>query len=346
MATYRWNEFIRKWHDALPATATSAAPNESTYFHTFETFVTHPFGDWPPSSTVSIDDFAVPHLGKIEIVSFIYDITGEISDQLQPENYRRSWNGLRDAAIIRAFADMETGNTGKALEQITKLAAGLSRSDTYSVEYYQFYDLDFRPSVEYAFYHLLWHSLERRVWNSEEIDTLIENFQSLSKADQYFIDLDRTLESVISVDISQLGRISDRIEGLFYTLHRPPGGDPAYLKQQFTSIVKCITPDYVLINRNRKTMEKYLVQALEIRQIEDFILIACNLEKFYLEKGQYPDSLEDLAAELPRDRFAPSLPVIYQKENGRYRLSSLGTNSEGAPIFWSYPAPVFENSDL
>ena len=132
-------------------------------------------------------------------------------------------------------------------------------------------------------------------------------------------------------------------------------GDIALIKKRllefsgFSSNLK--TMPYTFLATGGALHGKSFVKFFKTQVMIDQMIIACALERYFIDKGAYPDSLSALVPEYldtePEDRMA-SAPMRYLlTDDGRYRIYSVGWNQvdDGGVEFFGRARRIEEEID-
>ena len=330
-AEYRWKALQSDWDESVPEIRDFPGPDGGGRH--YDLFVSHPFDRWPPNQEITLQDFGIPHQGKEKALDFIDGVTGEIEADLIPENFTGLGFGMVDAALLRIYINLETGRSEAALEILEALAEGLCNNGFG----FQWFDenrkFTYNSFGRQSYHHLLWHTFQSRKWSAEQLDSIAEILNEYPVAESNF----RKLHYQLDRNLIYRGTFRQRALGLFRVVKDMRYADhPEYAEIQLAAIRRHTTPDFVYVNRGRKIFEKYLAKARANCQFEDFIRIACSVEKYYITNGRYPENIADFELALA-DRFQPAQEVVYERVGERYRLVSTGSDPEGWRVVWAFP---------
>ena len=205
----------------------------------------------------------------------------------------------------------------------------------------------------------VWEGLKREAWSAEELKLLLQQFEALDflqrlelglKGERLFTNefLERpNLKEQLLEDFGGGEFIHDSvqvwIDFLLKSQQYLPELNMVYfeIQQKALSVEKqrifvgtLENPKAVVLNPS-KELEKLLLSGLgvslfqEVARIHNYLQmarIACLLELHKLEKGSYPETLDEMSLDLPHDCLTGESFLYRQTGDGRYQLYSLGWN--------------------
>jgi hypothetical protein len=90
------------------------------------------------------------------------------------------------------------------------------------------------------------------------------------------------------------------------------------------------TSPYTFFSPTSFIHHTFVVRLFQKQVTIDQMITACTLERFFIKEGKYPESLIELVPiylnQIPLDRMDSKAMRYSRKDDGRYRINSIGWN--------------------